>query len=242
MRMKVKPKKELKMKKRLVELLAIIMAVSAVSSAGTREIRIELHLKPEFPLDGSENVYVGPIMVEPREGENIQSVDMTAAREFEIFLRKILRRDARLHLVPKRNDLRPPTTHLSALLGDEDFWTALGEETGAEFVIAASIDVKVLDRAGYTTEEYVSPQDGKTYFRQVMVEETGFSYDILLVVVDATSGEVAHREQITDFQPKNERKLEEYTDMFTDLYTLQNRLTGIFVPRAVQVKRAIFSN
>jgi len=230
------------MRKTTIELLVILIAVAAVCGAGTREIRIELHLKPEFPLDGTENIYVGPIMIEPREGENVQSVDLTAAREFEIFLRKILRRDAQLHLVLARDDLRPSTTDFSALLLDGDFWKSIGKETEADFVVAASIDVKVLDRAGYTTEEYVSPQDGKTYFRQVMVEETGFSYDILLVVVDASTGKVAHREQITDFQPKNERKLEEYTDMFTDLYTLQNRLTGIFVPRAVQVKRALFTD
>ena len=230
------------MKRRTIELLVILIAVAAVCGAGSREIRIALHLKPELPLDGTENVYVGPILIEPREGENVQSVDLTAAREFEIFLRKVLRRDAQLHLNPERDDLKPPATHLAALMVDSEFWMAIREETGADYVVAASIDVKILDRAGYTTEEYVSPQDGKTYFRQVMVEETGFSYDILLVVVDASTGTVVHREQITDFQPKNERKLEEYTDMFTDLYTLQNRLAGIFVPRAVQVKRALFSD
>lgn len=230
------------MRKATIEILVVFIAVAAVCGAGTREIRIALHLEPEFPLDGTESVYVGPIMIEPREGENVQAVDLTAAREFEIYLRKILRRDAQLHLVPVMDELRPSNTSFAALLLDSDFWKAIGEETGADFVVASSIDVKTLDRAGYTTEEYVSPQDGKTYFRQVMVEETGFSYDILLVVVDASTGAVAHREQITDFQPKNERKLEEYTDMFTDLYTLQNRLTGIFVPRAVQVKRALFTD
>lgn len=230
------------MRRRTAELLVILLAVSAVCSAGSRELRIALHLKPELPIDGTENFYVGPIMIEPREGENVQSVDLTAAREFEIYLRKILRRDARLQLIPKPSEIRPPSTHLAALLIDGEFWKAIGEETGADLIVAASIDVKILDRAGYTTEEYVSPQDGKTYFRQVMVEETGFSYDILLVVVDAKTGVAVHQEQISDFQPKNERKLEEYTDMFTDLYTLQNRLVGIFVPRAVQVKRALYSN
>jgi hypothetical protein len=230
------------MRRRTIEFLVIFVAVAAVCGAGTREIRIELLLKPELPIEGTEEVFVGPIMIEPREGEGVQSVDLTAAREFELFLRKILRRDARLHLVPKQSDLRPPSSHLAALLVDGEFWKSIGEETGADLVVAASIDVKVLDRAGYTTEEYVSPQDGKTYFRQVMVEETGFSYDILLVVIDAATGVAMHQEQITDFQPKNERKLEEYTDMFTDLYTLQNRLVGIFVPRAIQVKRALYTN
>lgn len=230
------------MKKKTVELLVALMVVAAVGNAGSREVRIALHLKPELPIDGTENVYVGPILIESREGENIQSVDLTAAREFEIYLRKILRRDARMHLLPERGDFDPTTNNLAVLLEDAGFWTGIREQNQADLIVAAAIDVKVLDRAGYTTEEYVSPQDGKTYFRQVMIEETGFSYDILLVVVEALTGDVLHREQITDFQPKNERKLEEYTDMFTDLYQLQNRLVGIFVPRAVQVKRALYSN
>ena len=230
------------MRKKVTELLIVCVAVAAVCGAGAREIRIELHLRPELDLEGTETVFVGPIMIEPREGEGVQSVDLTAAREFEIFLRKVLRREADLQLLPEMDDLRPPTTHLAALAQDVEFWKAVNEETGADIIVAASIDVKILDRAGYTTEEYISPQDGKTYFRQVLVEETGFSYDILLVVAEGGSGTIIHQEQITDFKPKNERKLEEYTDMFTDLYTLQNRLAGIFVPRVVQVKRALYKN
>ena len=230
------------MRKKITELLIVFVAAAAVCGAGAREIRIELHLRPELDLEGTETVFVGPIMIEPREGEGVQSVDLTAAREFEIFLRKVLRREADLQLLPEMDDLRPPTTHLAALAQDVEFWKAVNEETGADIIVAASIDVKILDRAGYTTEEYISPQDGKTYFRQVLVEETGFSYDILLVVAEGGSGTIIHQEQITDFKPKNERKLEEYTDMFTDLYTLQNRLAGIFVPRVVQVKRALYKN
>lgn len=235
-------KKGRTMRKKTVELLLLIVAVASLCNGGTREIRMQLQLAPELDLDGTESVFVGPILIEPREGEDVQSIDLTASREFEIYLRKILRREAEVRLVPRSEDLRPETRHLAALLEDPGFWQAIKEETGADLIVAASIDVKILDRAGYTTEEYVSPQDGKTYFRQVLVEETGFSYDILLVVVNGADGTVVHEEQITDFKPQNERKLEEYTDMFTDLYTLQNRLVGIFVPRVVQVKRTLFTD
>jgi hypothetical protein len=230
------------MRRKTTELFVLLLAISALASAGAREVRIELHLKPELALQGTESVFVGPVMIEPREGESVQSVDLKAAREFEIYLRKILRREARLNLLPQADDLRPPSTNLAKLAEDPTFWKTINEETGADLIVAAAIDVKVLDRSGYTTEEYVSPQDGQTYFRQVLVEETGFSYDILLVVIDGATGRVVHQEQITDFKPEDERKIEEYTDMFTDLYTLQNRLLGIFVPRVVQVKRALYSN
>ncbi len=230
------------MRNKTIEFAALFLAAATIASAGAREVRIELHLEPELALDGTESVYVGPVMIEPREGENVQSVDLTAAREFEIFLRKLLRRDAQLRLLPEVEGLRPPSTNLAKLAQDPAFWMSINEETGADLIVAAAIDVKVLDRSGYTTEEYVSPQDGQTYFRQVLVEETGFSYDILLVVIEGATGAVVHQEQITDFKPEDERKIEEYTDMFTDLYTLQNRLVGVFVPRVVQVKRALYTN
>lgn len=229
------------MRNKTAELLVVFMAVAGICYAGAREVRIELHLQPELNIDGTETVFVGPVVIEPREGEDVQSVDLTAAREFEIFLRKLLRREAELRLLDMDDDLQPPTDSLATLAQQQEFWTAINEETNADLIVAASIDVKVLDRAGYTTEEYVSPQDGKTYFRQVLVEETGFSYDILLIVVDGKTGAILHQEQITDFMPKDERKLKEQTDMFTDLYTLQNRLVGIFVPRVVQVKRALYA-
>ena len=228
--------------RRATELTILLLLVASVAGAGPREVRIELQLKPELDLEGTETVFVGPILIEPREGEDIQSVDLIASREFEVYLRKILRREAELHLLPVQENFRVPSTHIAALAEQPDFWKTINQETGADLIVAASIDVRLLDRAGYTTEEYVSPQDGKTYFRQVLVEETGFGYDILLVVVRGSDGEVIHREQITDFKPKDERKLQEYTDMFTDLYTLQNRLVGIFVPRMIQVKRALYSH
>ena len=107
---------------------------------------------------------------------------------------------------------------------------------------AATIDVKVLDRAGYTTEEYVSPADGKTYFRQVLVEETGFNFDVLLLIFDGATGELLFEEQISDFKEREERKLEAYTDMFDNLYNLENRLLGVFVPRSVLAKRTLFTD
>jgi hypothetical protein len=230
------------MAKKTTELLVLALLAAAAASAGTREVRMELQLKPELDLEGTESIFVGPIMIEPREGEGVQAVDLTAAREFEIYLRKVLRREAALHLLPPDEDLQPPSKNLAALTADKDFWMAINEATGADLIVSAAIDVKVLDRSGYTTEEYVSPKDGQTYFRQVLVEETGFNYDILLVVVNGSTGEVVHREQITDFKPQDERKLEEYTDMFSDLYTLQNRLIGVFVPRGVQVKRTLYTD
>jgi hypothetical protein len=219
-------------------MVTVILLAAAVVEAGN--LNMVLRVEPEIGLVGSERVYVGPIILEPSADQGNDGLDLVASREFERYLRRLLRRETRLTVIKPIPDLRPPTEDPVALLADTAFWTDLGKRTEADVLVTASIDIEVLDRAGYQTEEYVSPTDGKTYFRQVLIEETGFNYDILLVVLDARSGEEIHREQITDFQERPERKLEVFKDMFNDLYTLENRLLGVFVPRYVRAKRFLY--
>ena len=215
-----------------------MLLLSTLAAAG--EIRMELRVEPALDIDGTEKVFVGPIMLEPAAGDPTHSVDLAAAREFSDHVRMLIKRRTRLNLVGDEVDVNPPTRSLSELLEQTAFWTEIGRQTGAEYIVTASIDVEVLDREGYTTEEYVSPEDGKTYFRQVLVEETGFDYDILLAVVDGRTGEVVHEDLIADFKEKSKRKLSAYEDMFDNLYHLENRLLGAFVPRTVQAKRFLY--
>lgn len=234
----------------VLPLLMILGALGVARSgeAGSRELDMELHLQPQLDLAGTERIYIGPILLEPRpaqdEGpEALKRVDYAAVRELERYIFKLLRRETRLTLI-EEDEARPelPSENLLELAEMPGFWTGLAERSAADYIVAASIDVTVLDRAGYQTEEYVSPEDGKTYFRQVLVEETGFSYDLLLMVFSGETGELVHREQITAFKERSERKLDEYTDMFNDIYKLENRLAGIFVPRSVRAKRYLYTN
>ena len=214
---------------------------ASMALAGASEVRVGLQVRPELKVGSRAKVYVGSILLEPRQGGGTTMADIQAIREFSEYMRDLLRRETRLRVQPQLEGIEPPTLDLGKLLDDREFWQDVAARSGADYIIAASVDVKVLDREGYTTEEYVSPSDGKTYFRQVLVEETGFSYDILLVVVDGRTGETVFRDQITDFKEKDERKLDDYEDMFDDLYTLENRLLGIFVPRTVMAKRYLYA-
>lgn len=223
-------------------LLAVLLALGAAAEAGTRKVRLQLVIPPDLQLTGTERVYVGPIILEPRSGEPTTTADLTAVREFERWLRKQLRRKTRLKVADPRDDLRPPTSNPEQLIQATDFWRQLGRETDVQYIVAASIDIEVLDREGYRTEEYVSPADGKTYFRQVLIEETGFNYDILLLVFSGETGELVLRRQVTDFKERDERKLNDFDDMFDDLYVLQNRILGAFIPRVVEAKRTLYTD
>jgi hypothetical protein len=230
--------------RRVASLLIVVVSVvaPALAEAGTKEVRIGLRLQPKIKVTSTERIFIGPVTLEPRAGTPTTSADLAATREFRQHLRQLLRRETDLTIVDYDETVSPPSDLPTEAAAMAEFWRDVGTETGAELIVTASLDVKVLDREGYTTEEYVSPTDGKTYFRQVLVEETGFAYDILLTVLSGETGEVVHQEQITDFKERSERKLQEYQDMFDDLYTLENRLLGIFVPRTVVAKRVIYTN
>ena len=221
-------------------LVLLWLAAAATATAGGREIELRLMIQPELELKGTERIFVGPVLLEPRGGADFRRVDINAVREFERYVRKMLRRRTRLTLLEPVEDLRPPSEDINELTTMTEFWATLGAETEADYIVAASIDVEVRDREGYTTEKYVSPEDGKTYFRQALIEETGFSYDILILVFDG-DGNLVHEEQITDFKDRTEQKLDSFKDMFNELFTLENRLLGIFVPRSVLAKRYLYT-
>jgi hypothetical protein len=230
------------MTRRALELTALLLLVVGTATAGTKEIRMQLLLEPELEMDGTEKIYVGPVVIEPRGDDPASSLDLSASREFDGYMRNLLRRRTSLKVLDREESLSAPTDNSLELVKMADFWKEIGRTTGADLVVAATIDVKVLDRAGYTTEEYVSPADGKTYFRQVLVEETGFKFDVLLLVMDTKTGDLVFQEQISDFKERSERKLDAYTDMFDDLFNLENRLLGVFVPRTVVAKRTLFTD
>jgi hypothetical protein len=214
------------MVRRSLGLVVLQLLAAGLAVAGATEIQVGLRLPPELDIGSRAKVYVGSILLEPRQGGGTTMADIQAIREFSEYIRDLLRRETRLRVQPPLEGIEPPSLDLAELLEMPEFWQDIAERSGADYVI---------------TEEYVSPTDGQTYFRQVLVEETGFAYNILLVVVDGRSGTTVFRNQITDFKDKDERKLDEYEDMFDDLYTLENRLLGIFVPRTVMAKRFLYS-
>lgn len=221
---------------------AVAAGAATTADAGRKELRVRLMVPSDLELTGTERIYVGPVILEPRSGEPTSTADLTAVREFESWLRSQLRRKTRLQVADPIENLTPPSRVASELVEATDFWAQIGEQTGAQYIVAASIDVEVLDREGYRTEEYVSPADGKTYFRQVLVEETGFNYDVLMLVFAGETGELVLRRNVTDFKERDKRKLNEFNDMFGDLYQFQTRILGMFTPRVIEAKRTLYTD
>jgi hypothetical protein len=220
-------------------ILAALLVASA-AAAGVREVELALPLRPKMAFTGHEKLYIGPFVRENKGDEAGPDLRFDVGAEFERYLRRLLRKEAKFALVPTIDALRPPTTDVLKLERDAEFWRGLGERTGADYIVGGAIEFKIQDRSGYKTEEYLSPLDGRTYYRQVMVEQTGFTYDIMVDVYDARSGQLVFQEPLKDFQERPERNFDEFTGMFANLYALENQLIGVFVPRTVKSKRMLF--
>lgn len=221
---------------------AALCLLGTLAWAGIREVEISLPVRPKLLLTGHERVYLGPFIREVQKGdEPRERLNFDVAAEFERYLRRLLRRESKLQLVPPLEELRLPAADAVSLSRAVDFWRELGAQTGADLIVAGSIDFQIQDRSGYKTEEYVSPLDGRIYYRQVLVEQTGFLYDILLQVYDGRTGSLLLEQPLRDFQERPERNFDEFSGMFSNLYALENQLVGIFVPRTVKSKRILFT-
>ncbi len=226
---------------RPASLVAALILVAGAASAGVREVELALPVRSKLALTGHERLYVGPFVRERKGDERAQELAFDVAAEFERYIRKLLRKESKFVLLPPIEGVRTPTSDPLRLAKEAEFWRDIGTRSGADYIVAGSIDFQVQDRSGMKTEEYESPIDGRKYYRQRMVEQTGFSYDILLNVYDARTGAVVFSQPLKDFQEKPERNFDEFTGMFSNLFALENQLIGVFVPRTVKTKRMLFT-
>lgn len=221
--------------------LGLILAVSPLL-AGVSQVRLKLPLKPRLPLRGNEKIALAPFLVvteaDKSKDKRLQNVDLQA--EFHRFLKKQVERKTKLEVTEA--DLKLPTQNLSELGRAAEFWKSVGASTGAEIVVSGSLEFRVEDRSGYKTEEYVSPINNQTYYRQVYVEQTGFVFDIVFLVFDGRTGEKILQDEFKDFRQTGGRRADELQGLFENLFSLENQILNLFVAREREADRYIFTD
>lgn len=212
------------------------------AAAGVVEVNFSVPVRARLDLGGRETVTLAPFLVVTDEGETaIQQRGVDVQREFEEYLRRLLKRRTKLTVI-EAGPVDYPSYDLSQLADNTDFWRFLGERTGAELILSGSLDFDIQDRSGYRTEEYVSPFDGRTYFRQVLVEQTGFEYDIVMEIFDGITGERLYSDNFKDFKQFEGESVDPLAGMFENLIALEDRISGIFSQKRVETTRALFTN
>ena len=226
--------------KRLIPFIAVLVSASAF--AGVLEVKLKLPVKPKLNITGDEKIAIAPfIIASDGERRNDRAAKVDVQSEFNRYMRKQLTKSTKLRIV----DFPPvqlPGGDIKALEADIDFWKSMGARTGADYIITGIVDFDINDKSGYKTEEYVSPADGRTFYRQVLVETTGFVFDIDIAVFNADTGEKVVEENFRDFKEFDQRNYDEILGLFENLRAMESQLVGIFVSQETSATRYVFSD
>lgn len=226
--------------KRIVLFIATAL-VSSLAFGGVTEVKLKLPTKPKLQITGDEKIAIAPfVIVANQEKKSDRAAKVDVQKEFQRYLKKQLGKSTKLHLVDAPQT-RLPGTDMKALEADRDYWKQLGLKSGADYIITGIIDFDINDKSGYKSEEYVSPADGRTYYRQVLIESTGFVFDIDIAVFNADSGEKVLEDNFRDFKEFDQRNYDELLGLFENLRSLETQLVGMFVPQETSATRYVFT-
>ena len=228
------------MKRAVVTAVAVLLPLAAV--AGVHEVKLKLPLKPKLAITGDEKIAIAPFVIAnngERRNDRASKVDVQG--EFQRYLKKQLTKTTKLRLVDVPAGTRLPGTDMKSLEANRDFWKSLGQATGADYIVTGILDFDIADKSGYKTEEFVSPADGRTYYRQALIETTGFVFDIDIAVFNADTGEKVLEDNFRDFKEFDQRNYDEILGLFENLRSLETQLVGIFVPQETSATRYVFT-
>ncbi len=227
----------------LAALLAVLFA-AAPALAGVDQVKLRLPLRPKLPLRGNERIALAPFLLvsDPEKAKDKRLANVDVQAEFHRFLKKQLEKKTKFDVIQTPPDVKLPTQNLADLARAQEFWAAVGTQTSAELIVSGSLEFRVEDRSGYKTEEYQSPIDGRTYYRQVYVEQTGFVFDIVFLVLDGRTGEKLLQDEFKDFRQTGSKQRDELQGLFENLFSLENQILNTFVPRDREAERYIFTD
>jgi hypothetical protein len=226
--------------KRFATFLALI-AITVSAFAGVMEVKLKLPVKPKLQITGDERIAIAPFIIASKgEKKSDRAAKVDVQSEFNRYLRKQLNKSTKLKIVDVPQT-RLPGTDMKTLEAARDYWKDLGARTGADFIVSGIVDFDINDKSGYRTEEYTSPADGRTFYRQVLVESTGFVFDIDLAVFNADTGEMVLEENFRDFKEFDQRNYDEILGLFENLRALEAQLVGIFVSQETSAARYVFT-
>jgi hypothetical protein len=210
-------------------------------AAEVLEVKVKLPVKPKLHINGDERIAIAPFVIASKgEKKADRAAKVDVQSEFGRYLRKQLTKSTKLRLVDV-GQTRLPGNDIKSLQAARDYWKEIGARTGADYIVSGIVDFDINDKAGYKTEDFISPADGRTYHRQVLVESTGFVFDIDVAVFNPDTGEMIVEENFRDFKEFDQRNYDEILGLFENLRALESQLVGIFVPQETSGTRYVFT-
>lgn len=227
--------------KRSLGIVFALVTIGAPAFGQVTEVKLTLPVQPVLELGDDNRLAIAPfVIVSSAEDEDSRSSRVDIQAEFQRYLSKQISKETKSS-VTIISDARLPGTDLEALVADRGYWRDLGRRNGVDLIMSGVIDFDIEDKVGYRTEEYISPLDGRTYYRQVLIETTGFVFDIVVLVFDGETGEKLVEENFRDFKQFAQRDFDEILGLFENLRSLESQILGIFVAQETKSTRYLFT-
>lgn len=224
-------------------LIAVVLVLAVTTSdlpAEVVDIELTLPVPARLDLRDHRSVVVAPFLTVSFDGESsadLRGVDVQ--KEFDGYLQRLLRRSTTLKVL-ETGPLDYPTTDLSKLARDRDFWRFVGETTQADLILAGALDFDINERRGYQIEPYHTASG--TFYRQVLVQRSGYEFDILMMVLEGATGALLFADNFKDFREFERARVDPLVGMYENLDALEGRIRGIFTERWLKTSRSMFSH
>ena len=213
------------------------------AAADVMEVKLKLPVKPKLQITGEEKLPLAPFVIASKgEKRSDRAAKVDVQSEFNRYMRKQL---AQVDQAPARRRAGRrvcPAPTSSRSKAARDYWKEIGARTGADFIVSGVVDFDINDKSPATSPRSTSRRrTADVYQRQVLVEATGFVFDIDLAVFNADTGEMVLEENFRDFKEFDQRNYDEILGLFENLRALESQLVGIFVAQETSGTRYVFT-
>lgn len=224
--------------KNILSLIFLLLKIDLFCSVW--EVSIELPSKPKVSLEKGSKVVIAPFLVISEIEDEPSPYGKKAEEELRNYLEKMLSKGKNFEVI-KSQKISLPSTNIEKLKNDSNFWIKLTQNYNGKFVISGVLNFEIKERSGYEVEEYVSPYDGRVYTRQRLVERTGVSLELLILVFDGKEGKLLYDESFKHFLEKKGTHYDFVTAFFEGVHSFEKKLEQIFFKRPVVQKRYFYA-
>jgi len=164
------------------------------------KVTVELPVPARLDLTGKESLLVASFLTD-------ESHLLDINRELVRFVRSKYRQRADLNVLPvtQRADLNVlpvtpapavPEQTLDDLIANHEFWKYLGREYEADVIVSGIMAYDRHDSSGLRDVDVISPTTGQKVRQSQFVEQERFLYELDIIFVDGTTGELLFRDRL----------------------------------------------
>ncbi len=202
--------------------------------AGTERVTLSIPTPQRIDTQGIKKILVTRFIIE----NEVPETDLN--KEMVTLCRRLLRKRTRFEVL----DVEPPPLPeqpIKDLLANSGFWRKLGEEHGADLIIAGKASFTVADRSGFVNQDEVSPITGQRVRRTRFVDREGFTLDTNLFFLQGKTGALVYEDHFS-----GENTSLGHADRLATLYTIfeefEGTIAAILVPGTRTVQRHLFTD